>query len=136
MNYESVLVLEPALEKASQKKFFQTIKEVLKQFKGDIYHIDNWGVRKLTNKNQKKWSQGLYCHFSFNGEVGVVEELIRRIRMDEKVLYYHFEKLSSKKSAKEHLKDFRDILEETARRERERLARIQKRKAFFAGKKL
>lgn len=135
MNYESVLVMEPALSKESQKSFFQSVRETVRQFKGDIHHIDSWGARKLANKNRKKWSQGLYFHFSFKGKAGVIEELSRRIKMDEKVLYYHFEKLSAKKSAEEHLKGFREILEETARREKERLARIQKRKSFFLAKK-
>ena len=135
MNYESVLVIQPALGKATQKAFFQTLKETIKQFKGNIYHIDTWGARKLANKNKKRWSQGLYFHFSFKGEKGVVEELVRKIKMEEKVLYYHFEKLSSKKSLEEHLTDFRTLLEETSRREKERLSKIQKRKTFFSSKK-
>ena len=135
MNYESVLVMEPTLGEESQKIFFQTVQDILKQFKGNIYHIDSWGVRRLANKNWKKWSKGLYFHFSFKGDTGVVEELVRKIKMDEKILYYHFEKLSPEKSAEEHLADFRELLEENAKREKERLAKIQKRKAFFATKK-
>lgn len=134
MNYESVLVMGPALAQEAQKLFFQKVKETIKQFKGDIYHIDSWGIRRLANKNKSRWSQGLYFHFSFSGEVGVIEELIRRIRMDEKVLYYHFEKLSSKKSVEEHLADFRDLVEAAVKREKERLVRIQKRKTFVAKK--
>ena len=134
MNYESVLVMEPALAQEAQKLFFQKVKETVKQFKGDIYHIDSWGIRKLANKNKKRWSQGLYFHFSFKGEGGVIEELIRRIKMDEKVLYYHFEKLSSKKSVEEHLADFRSLVEAAVQRETERLARIQKRKTSFVKK--
>ena len=131
-NYESVLVISPTLEKEGQKLFFQKVQETIKAFKGEFYHIDTWGVRKLANKNKKNWSQGLYFHFSFKGENGVIEELTRRIRMDEKVLYYHFEKL--KKSPKEHLNDFRYIVEEAVRKEKERLARLQKRKAFLSKK--
>ncbi len=134
VSYESVLVMGPTLAPESQKLFFQKMRETIKQFNGDLYHIDSWGVRKLANKNKYRWSQGLYFHFSFGGQTGVVEELIRRIRMDEKVLYYHFEKLSSKKSAAEHLEDFRGLIEAAVKREKERQARIQKRKTFFAKK--
>ena len=134
VNYESVLVMEFTLAQESQKLFFQKIKEIIKKFNGDIYHVDSWGVRKLANKNKYRWSQGLYFHFSFVGQKGVVEELIRRIRMDEKVLYYHFEKLSSKKSVEEHLEDFRSLVEAAVKRETERQARLQKRKTFFAKK--
>lgn len=134
VNYELVLVMESTLASESQKLFFQKIKKTVKQFNGNIYHVDSWGVRKLANKNSKRWSQGLYFHLSLAGQKGVVEELIRRIRMDEKVLYYHFEKLSSKKSVEEHLADFRGLIEAAIKREKERQARIQKRKAFFTKK--
>ncbi|MDE0518254.1 MAG: 30S ribosomal protein S6 [Oligoflexia bacterium] len=134
MNYESVLVMEASLSKEAQKKIFQKIREIIKQFKGHIHHIDTWGVRKLANKNRKNWSQGLYFHFSFVGESGVVEELVRIIRMDEKLLYYHFEKLSSQKSPEEHLDDFRSLVEEAIKKEKERQARIQKRKSFLSKK--
>ena len=129
-NYESVLVMEPALTEENQKLFFQKIREIVKEFEGEFHHIDTWGLRKLANKNKKRWSQGLYFHFSFKGQRGVVEELTRRIRMDEKVLYYHFEKL--KKSPTEHLNDFRYIVEETVRKEKERTIRLQKRKGFLS----
>ncbi len=131
MNYESVLVMDPALSPTDQKLFFQKAREVIKQFKGHIHHIDTWGIRKLANRNKKRWSQGLYFHFSFKGEVGVIEELIRIIKMDEKILYCHFEKLSSKKSPEEHLSSFRALMEEVVKKENDRLARIQKRKSFL-----
>ncbi|MDE0120087.1 MAG: 30S ribosomal protein S6 [Bdellovibrionales bacterium] len=134
MNYESVLVMDPSLSKEEQKKTLQKIREIIQQFKGRVYHIDTWGVRKLANKNRKNWSQGLYFHFSFAGESGVVEELVRIIRMDEKLLYYHFEKLSSQKSPAEHLDDFRSLVEEAIKKEKERQVRIQKRKSFLSKK--
>ena len=89
-HYESVLVMEPSLSEEDQKLFFQKVKKTLQEFKGEFYHIDTWGVRKLANKNKKKWSQGLYFHFSFKGERGVVEELTRKIRMNEKVALLSF----------------------------------------------
>ena len=133
-NYESVLVMEPALDKEAQKLFFQqTVRKIIRDFKGDITYIDSWGLRKLANKNRKRWAQALYFHFFFKGEKGVVEELIRLLRVDEKVLYFHFEKL--KKNPQEHLRDFRSIIEEAIKKEKERLARIQKKKNFLAAKK-
>ena len=133
-NYESILVMEPALDKEAQKFFFQkTVRKTIRDFKGDIEHIDSWGLRKLANKNKKRWSQALYFHFFFKGETGVIEELVRLIRMDEKVLYFHFEKL--KKSPQKHLEDFRYLVEEAIKKEKERLARIQKKKSFLSIKR-
>ena len=135
MNYESVLVMEPSLAVEGQKLFFQKLKKIIGgPFKGRIHHIDTWGARRLANKNKKNLARGIYFHFSFEGGKGVVEELVRVIRMDEKVLYCHFEKLSPKKSAGEHLQDFRDLMEEAVKREKERQIRLQKRKSFMAKK--
>ena len=132
-NYESVLVIDPALEEKAQKSFFQKLREVIKSFKGQVHHIDSWGQRKLANKNRKKWTTGVYFHFSFSGTQGVVEELSRLIRMDEKTLYHHFEKL--KQSPEQHLSDFRYLVEEAVKKEQDRQARIQKRKSLLGPKK-
>ncbi len=127
-NYEAVLVMDPALDEKAQKSFFQKVRKVIKSFKGQIHHIDSWGRRKLANKNRKKWSQGLYFHWTFSGAKGVIEELTRQIRMDEKILYHHFEKF--KKSPEEHLADFRYLVEEAIRKEQERQERLQKRRSL------
>ena len=131
MNYESVLVMEPALTGEAQKRFFQKVKKVIVgDFKGNIHHIDTWGSRKLANKNRKNRGQGLYFHFSFKGEKGVVEELSRIIKMEEDVLYHHFERLA--RSPEEHLADFRTLIEEAVKKEKERQLRLQKRKSFLS----
>ena len=130
INYEAVLVMDPALDETAQKSFFQKVREVIRSFKGQIHHIDSWGRRKLANKNRKKWAEGLYFHWTFNGTKGVIEELTRQIQMDEKTLYYHFEKL--KKSPEEHLADFRYLIKEAIRKEQERQERLQKRKGLLS----
>ena len=130
VNYESVLVLNPEISPSEQKAFFQKIKEVVKQFKGDLHHVDSWGVRRLANKNKHRQKTGLYFHLSFKADKGSVAELVRSLRMDEKTIYYHFEKLNQ--SLEDNLSDFHDLLEESAQKEKERQARIQKRKSFFS----
>ncbi len=131
ISYESVLVSKPDWDLAGQKKFFQKIQEVIKQFQGEIHHIDSWGTRRLANQNKKRWPQGLYFHFSFNAQAGIVAELARQIRMNDHFVYHHFEKLSSKQSLSEHLKAFRSTIEESIDMEKERQVRIQKRKNFL-----
>ena len=131
--YESVLVLAPDVKLADQKKFFQKLKSVIQtEFKGSICHIDTWGIRRLANKNKKKCRQGLYFHFSFKAVGGVVAELSRLIRMDNRVIYHHFEKLSPKKSLEEHLATFRQVVDESIKREKERLVRLQQKRKNFA----
>ncbi len=135
-NYESVLVMDPSLGEKDQKAFFQKIKEVIQSFKGRIHHVDSWGIRKLANQNKKKIAQGLYFHFSFQSLGGVIVELRRRIRMNDQVIYHHFEKLSEGKDLEEHLKDFRQLIEESISKEKERLERIQQKRKVFVPKRI
>lgn len=129
--YEAVLIAQPNWSKEESKQFFHKLREVIHQFHGKIHHIDSWGTRQLANSAQKKWSQGLYFHFSFQADPGVVTEMSRHIRMNHHLLYHHFEKLSNKLSLEDHLKAFRLVVEDSIKLEKERLARIQKRKAFM-----
>ena len=133
-NYEAIIVMEPSVNIENQKAFFKKLRDVIKEFKGQIFHINTWGLRKLANKNSHKSTQGLYFHFSFEASVGGIEECIRQIKMDENIIYFHFEKLSSKKSPQEHLSHFQELVEEEVKKEKDRQARLQKRKAFFASK--
>ena len=126
--YESILVMAPDMSQEQQKVFFQKIKEIILKFKGNVHHADTWGLRKLANRNNKGYSQGFYFHFSFTGEAGVVTELTRIIKMQEQSIYHHFEKLHPKRSLTEHLEHFRQDVENSLKKEKERLTRIQQRK--------
>ena len=126
--YESVLVMVPDMSQEQQKAFFKKIKEIILQFKGSVYHADSWGLRKLANHNRKGHSQGLYFHFSFTGQAGVIAELTRVIKMQDQSVYHHFEKLHPRFSLKEHLEHFRQGVENSLKKEKERLSRIQQRK--------
>lgn len=131
--YEAVLVAQPDWKKEDGKQFFQKLRGIVRQFQGEIHHIDSWGTRQLANSNRKRCSQGLYFHFSFQGQAGVVTELSRHIRMNNSIVYHHFERLSDKRSLEEHLKAFRLIVEDSIKMEKERLARLQqKRKNFMS----
>ena len=130
--YEAILVMAPDMDQAQQKGFFQKIKEIIVSFKGSIYHADTWGLRRLASRNKKGYSQGLYFHFSFTGQAGVVAELTRIIKMQDQSIYHHFEKLHPRLSLKEHLEHFRQGVEHSIKKEKERLSRIQQKKKMAA----
>jgi len=127
-SYESILVMAPDMSQEQQNSFFKKIKEIILSFEGSVYHVDSWGLRKLASRNKKGYSQGLYFHFSFTGSPGVVTELTRIIKMQDHSIYHHFEKLHPRLSLKEHLEHFRQGVEHSIKREKERLARIQQKK--------
>ena len=133
--YESVLVLNPSWPLLEQKAFFRKLKETIGHFGGTLNWIDTWGVRKLAGRNKKNLQQGVYFHLLFKGRAGVILELVRQIRLQESVIYFHFEKLPVQVTWEGHLKAFRQVIEDSTRREQERQAQIQQRKARFALRK-
>jgi len=135
ISYESVLVLVPDLQKPDQQQFIRKLHKTIQQFQGKMYHIDSWGVRRLANRNRKKYRQGLYFHFSFSAQAGVVAELVRQIRIDKCVIYHHFERLPSKISLEKNLDTFRQIVSDSIKAEKEHLARIQQNRKNFTARR-
>ena len=84
---------------------------------------------------KKRLSQGRYFHLSFQARSEVIAELLRRIQIKDSVIYHHFEKLSPKKSLEEHLQSFRQTIEESIKREKDRFTQLQQKRKHFAAKK-
>ncbi len=131
-SYEVMLALSPSVDESQQKKFFEQIQKVIKEFEGSIHHVDFLGARPLANVKKKKLSRrACYFHFSYQANPGVVHEVNRAFRMKDFVLYSHHEKLDSRISLDQHRSLFERVLKDSLEREEARQARIQiKRKKF------
>ncbi len=126
--YEGIIILNPDLSEEEQKAFFRKNKEIIKSFKGDLHHLDSWGKRRLANPIEK-FTRGIYLHYSFEAQGQCVSELERTMRINDKVLRFTHTRLDDRISLSKHLEAFKDSLEATAQRERERESKFQARKA-------
>jgi small subunit ribosomal protein S6 len=85
--YESMLVLDPEMSKEQ----IDGLVEKLKQFLGDrgaeVLKIEEWGVNTLAYEIKKK-DKGYYLLLYFNGDVALVAEMERTLRLMEEVLRY------------------------------------------------
>jgi small subunit ribosomal protein S6 len=85
--YETVFILTPVLSEKEAKDAVQKFKEVLANQGADVYHTEEWGLRKLAYTIRKK-STGYYALFEFNGNKESVKVLETEFRRDEKVMRF------------------------------------------------
>lgn len=125
--YEQVLVLHPDSSEKEQKEVCQLTASVVKKQKGELLRVDTWGSRPIANPKAKKAARGWYFYMLFSAPADVVTELRRQFSIHNKVLYFHQEKLPKKETPENHIQQFLQNLEQTAQKEKDRVARNQKR---------
>ena len=125
--YEEVLVLHPDASDTEKKQLFSTSSKVIKEHSGKILRTDTWGLRVLANPEAKRVTRGWYFHMIFQAQPETVNELRRRLRINDHVLYFHHEKISNKKPVDEYVSEFLDGFRETQKRALERIAKFQKK---------
>ena len=127
-NYESVIILDPALGEDQQKDFFRKHKATVEKYEGSINHLDTWGQRQLANPI-KKLQRGTYFHTTFTANGDCVAELERTMRINDGVLRFIHVRLDNRKPIAKHLEEYKEALVESNRRTQEREAKIQAKKA-------
>ena len=127
-HYESVVILHPDLPEAEQKNFFKRNQDTIQKFGGRLNHVDTWGKRRLGNPI-KKLRLGTYFHTTFEAKGDCVSELERLMRIDERVLRFIHVRLDERKSLSQHVDEFHRALVEAHKREQEKEAKAQARRA-------
>ncbi len=125
--YEGVIILNPDVSEAEQKNFFKRNAETIKQFAGQVNHVDTWGKRRLAN-SIKKYRLGTYFHTTFEAKGDCIAELERLMKIDERVLRYLHVRLDDRKSLSQHVEQFHATLAESLKREQEKEAKNQARR--------
>jgi small subunit ribosomal protein S6 len=85
--YETIIILQPELGEDDINVVTGKVQDVIASFKGELHRMDDWGVRKLAY-TIRKCARGRYYYVRYDGVAGMIAELERRIRLDEKVLRY------------------------------------------------
>jgi len=109
--YESVVILNAALEDRQIEEATNRIKETVSVNGGEIFDIDIWGRKRLAYPIQKAKS-GYYSIFYFNAPSDAIKKIERMYRLDEDIFRYltivldktdmaNFEKKKADKALKE-----------------------------------
>jgi small subunit ribosomal protein S6 len=85
--YETIIILQPDLGEDDIKIVTGKIQDVVTSYKGELFRLDDWGIRKLAY-SIRKCARGRYYYVRYDGDAALISELERRLRLDEKVLRY------------------------------------------------
>lgn len=86
-HYESVVILNAALEDEQIETTLTRIQETLKTNGAEISEIERWGRKRLAYPIQKSKS-GYYAIFRFESPTETIKELERIYRLDETIVRY------------------------------------------------
>lgn len=109
--YETGFVLSPALSEEETTQFIQQMAEVVAQKKGRMVKQDVWGKRRLAYPI-KKYTEGVYVFFTYEGPGDVSAELERRFKQADAVIRF----LTVKKDLRSQARKKRKKLSEEAAR--------------------
>ena len=84
INYEVMLILDPALEDDRKDATVETVKGIIAA-EGEVGNVDTWGMRKLAYPIQKK-SEGYYVVIEFKAQPTLPKELDRRLKISDNVM--------------------------------------------------
>lgn len=86
-HYELVYIINPNLEAESLKEVVDKFSDIVNKSKGSVVEVNEWGKRKLAYE-VKKFDKGYYVLLDFCGQPGVLKELERNLKLDDRVLKY------------------------------------------------
>jgi small subunit ribosomal protein S6 len=86
-NYELVIVLDGKATAAKKKTVTEKIEKLVKELKGKVGKIKDWGTKDLAYKI-KKSTTGAYLIFTLELETTKAFELSNKIRVDDEFIRY------------------------------------------------
>jgi small subunit ribosomal protein S6 len=92
-HYETLYLLNPDLSEDEYKAETAKFPEIIEKNKGVLIKAEEWGKRSLAY-DVKKFDKGFYILLDYCGDGGLVSEIERNFKLDERVLKYQTLKLS------------------------------------------
>lgn len=86
-HYETVFITTPVLSQSEIEEAVAKFKTWLSDHKADIYHEENWGLRKLAYPIDNK-TTGVYQLFEFKADPTLIAQLEVEYKRDERVLRF------------------------------------------------
>lgn len=83
--YETVLIIDPAVDEAGVDKQVEKYSALIKNNQGEIVLVEKWGRRKMTYPINSR-REGFYVCLQFNSPASLPAELNRNIRLDESII--------------------------------------------------
>jgi small subunit ribosomal protein S6 len=91
-HYETFYLLDPDLNEEQREAVLEKIKEIITTDGGEIVAVDNWPLKKLAYRVNKK-THGYYVVIEYGAKADVIQEITRNLRLDETVMKFLTSKL-------------------------------------------
>ena len=85
--YEMIIIVHPNVPEEELPLVIDKVSSFIKQHKGEVVKLDQWGKRKCAHKINK-CVKGYYFVLYFTAHPALLTELEKTLRYDEKVLRY------------------------------------------------
>ena len=83
--YENTIVAKQDLAEKELKTIKDKYNELINSSSGKVLKIEEWGLLNLANKI-RNYNKGFYIHYKFQGNKNTLEEIKRKIKLDDKII--------------------------------------------------
>ena len=85
--YENTLITKQDLPKNDLDKIRDKYSELINSNSGKVLKVEEWGLLNLARKI-KRYNKGFYIHYKFEGSKKTLEEVIKKIKLDNSIIRY------------------------------------------------
>lgn len=126
--YETTFITSPEITDEALQALNEKVKGAIAEYAGSIVLNEDWGKRKLAYPIEKE-QRGHYTYIAYTGKPGVVQEVERNLRLNDRVLRFLSVNLAEEFEQEAFLKKRAEMKEAAKKREEERQARREERAA-------
>jgi small subunit ribosomal protein S6 len=92
-HYETIFIVHPNLNDEECKEVIRKFGGLLERYKGVLVKVEEWGNQRLAYR-VKKSDRGHFILMSYCAEPGLIPELERDMKLDDRILKYQSVKIS------------------------------------------
>jgi small subunit ribosomal protein S6 len=99
--YENTLITKQDLPKTELDKIKDKYSELINSHSGKVIKIEEWGLLNLARKI-KRYNKGFYIHYKFEGNKKTLEEVTKKIKLDNSIIRHLIVKYKNLDTEKEY----------------------------------
>ena len=85
--YENTIIAKQDLAEKDLKSLRERYDTLIKNSSGKVIKIEEWGLLNLANKI-KNYKKGFYIHFKFEGNNKTLDEIEKKIQLDNSIIRF------------------------------------------------
>ena len=85
--YENTIIAKQDLAEKDLKSLKDKYNEIINNSSGKVIKIEEWGLLNLANKI-KNYKKGFYIHYKFEGDNNTIQEIEKKIKIDNSIIRY------------------------------------------------